>query len=281
MCGTDTAYATTACGDGQVSAGTNLPIVLHVCYAVSGTDLGYRPSRCPVRTQRMLLRDVLVLRYGDRLCAYWLSYTVCGGGSYLDVYGAGEAEEGGEEVEEEGKKRRRRSGESVERRRRGEEEEEEGGRQRSSEEEEGERVYCPQVAYPRMKYCSICACYALSDTSIGYRAMQCPVLAEAIVLCNVRLSCYAMSGTSVGYRAMQCPVLRYAMPVGGVELTISTVTSLSCYAYAARCPVLREAILLRVCYAVSGTDLRYAATRITWRPHQPGPNPPYLPTRTL
>eukprot|EP00961_Rhodomonas_salina_P032800 442051-Rhodomonas_salina.2 len=38
---------------------------------------------------------------------------------------------------------------------------------------------------------------------------------------------------------------------------------LSCYACAMRCPVLRSAMLLHVRCAMSGTEISYAATRLS------------------
>eukprot|EP00961_Rhodomonas_salina_P140299 1888055-Rhodomonas_salina.2 len=53
---------------------------------------------------------------------------------------------------------------------------------------------------------------------------------------------------------LEAMLLRICYPVSGTNRPC-------CYAYAAQCPVLAAAMLLHICYEVSGTDVGYAASR--------------------
>eukprot|EP00961_Rhodomonas_salina_P016580 223394-Rhodomonas_salina.5 len=126
-------------------------------------------------------------------------------------------------------------------------------------------------------------CYAMSSTEpmqisvtelaygpIAYGAMRCPVLSERTVLVKLgriphsrekyqQVAPYAMSGTGIPYaaiptyaRAMRCPALASRMLLR------------ACYAMSGtsqHCAVLTSSMLLRACYAMPGTALAYAATR--------------------
>eukprot|EP00961_Rhodomonas_salina_P124553 1678554-Rhodomonas_salina.2 len=95
------------------------------------------------------------------------------------------------------------------------------------------------------------------------------------------LSSYAMFGTGVGCSAMRCPAEeaeRMAVQEvleaeeaeeafdkerdGGLPCVLYAVC---CYAFAIECLALGSSMLLRICYAVSGTEMRYAATRLRKR----------------
>eukprot|EP00961_Rhodomonas_salina_P303411 3941220-Rhodomonas_salina.1 len=121
------------------------------------------------------------------------------------------------------------------------------------------------------------ACYALSGTDLAYAAMglrACYALSGALlsrgvypVLSAIGLrryysmprtglayadiglrACYAMSGAGLAHGAMGLPA---ALAYGG-----------SVYAHAMRCPgTSPPPIVLGRCYAMSSTDLEYAATR--------------------
>eukprot|EP00961_Rhodomonas_salina_P192402 2596555-Rhodomonas_salina.3 len=52
-------------------------------------------------------------------------------------------------------------------------------------------------------------------------------------------------------RSSSCALLKGSFPSYG----------LACYAIDTRCPVPTQASVLRICYAMSGTDAGYAATR--------------------
>eukprot|EP00961_Rhodomonas_salina_P020241 271653-Rhodomonas_salina.1 len=95
----------------------------------------------------------------------------------------------------------------------------------------------------------------MSGTEPAYvlvRATRCPVLTPRVLLRDVRYShsvrCYAKYGTRIAY----APVLARRRLLRAVRAC--------CYALATRYPVLRGGMLLRACYAKSGTDVACAGT---------------------
>eukprot|EP00961_Rhodomonas_salina_P287042 3878628-Rhodomonas_salina.2 len=139
----------------------------------------------------------------------------------------------------------------------------------------------------RCTYGVIClqACYAMSGTDLAYGATQCqsPYASKAGHGVTSRISlraCYAMSGTDIAYAAtspsrpggaacaygaMRCAVLIKCMVCGAMRRAVLSTRML--YG-AVRCAWLLSAayilgylppIPLRSAYAVSGTELAYAA----------------------
>eukprot|EP00961_Rhodomonas_salina_P215112 2905381-Rhodomonas_salina.1 len=65
--------------------------------------------------------------------------------------------------------------------------------------------------------------------------------------------CYATSGTDV-----RCAGTRQHRDRLQQQLQGSSTLLLCCYAFATQCAVLTLAMILRTCYATSGTDIGYA-----------------------
>eukprot|EP00961_Rhodomonas_salina_P205995 2780320-Rhodomonas_salina.2 len=140
-------------------------------------------------------------------------------------------------------------------------------------------AYARAIPCPVLTYCTVPpayarelsgARYAMSGTDLAYGARvdsfkdpqprdaayspTCPVLTE-----RPALSAYA--------HALRCPILTERMQVlltlMGDE-NMAVLAPLLSYALATRCPVLTWAVL-RACYAISGTDMGYVATRCAWQ----------------
>eukprot|EP00961_Rhodomonas_salina_P153788 2071513-Rhodomonas_salina.1 len=90
-----------------------------------------------------------------------------------------------------------------------------------------------------------------ATVTIGYRA---------------RVSCYGMCGIDLAYGATPSLGYQPTHPLRSVRtssLRRSTAwvhTPLSSYASPMQCPVLSYRMILRACWAMSGTELLYAAT---------------------
>eukprot|EP00961_Rhodomonas_salina_P134846 1813766-Rhodomonas_salina.3 len=99
----------------------------------------------------------------------------------------------------------------------------------------------------------IMLCYAMRMLSCYASVVHCPVLQWYIVL---RICC-AMSSTARSY-GTSC--YAFGMPYPALR----SANSAPCYALR-RCPVLRKRmLLLRVGYAMPGTEIAYDATRPNW-----------------
>eukprot|EP00961_Rhodomonas_salina_P110191 1483226-Rhodomonas_salina.3 len=108
-------------------------------------------------------------------------------------------------------------------------------------------------------------------------AVRCPV--QITRVCRSR---YAF--------AMRCPVLTWRNVPGRDTCTLcddlhaTPPAPVSPYALARQCPVQTSrtfCICLRACYAMSGTDLAYAATSLASSSALTGSTLPYRPTRLL
>eukprot|EP00961_Rhodomonas_salina_P237158 3205386-Rhodomonas_salina.4 len=114
--------------------------------------------------------------------------------------------------------------------------------------------------------------YAMLGTAIRHIGvcMQCPVLVQRWRICLCAR--YARPGTDLAYAFVPGVLVRYPFkdhnppPMHCATHLLCGVLyrgGLCCYAFAMQCPVLKWAMLLRICYAVSGTERGYAATGAT------------------
>eukprot|EP00961_Rhodomonas_salina_P022001 296041-Rhodomonas_salina.1 len=127
----------------------------------------------------------------------------------------------------------------------------------------------------------LCACYAMSGTDLAYAAAMLYAMSGTGLVCCYLVACdatmwYAVSGTDFAYAATRPsdPTPYRGSYCAGTNSLSAYARSMQCpaiccYAIPTRCPVLTcagcavliKAIVLRITYAIYGTEIGYGATR--------------------